>query len=283
MTTTPPLAPPRFVSHGEMLIFGIGEECNEAGAASISQQWGQFAPYIGQIPGQIGDVAYGVVINHDDGKSFLYIAGIEVREFPSEPVDFTRLNIPPQTYAVFHHTGHVSTTADTWKAIYQGGLTNAGYRRVPGPELECYGPEFDAGTGLGGFEIWIPAKPALLATPSRLARAMIYVKDIDRMRAFYQETLGLQPIEAPRLSNYVEFESGFALHAIPAGIAANIEITSPPQPREKVPVKLTFSTPGLPAMQARLRSLGVPSITRPWGSVEWLDPEGNIFSLSETK
>jgi predicted transcriptional regulator YdeE/catechol 2,3-dioxygenase-like lactoylglutathione lyase family enzyme len=279
-TPIPPLAPPRIVSANQILVFGIGEECREAGAASILDQWRRFAPHIGKIPGQIGDVAYGVVKNFENSNGYLYVAGVAVSTFPPEPVDFTRLTIPAQIYAVFQHPGHVSTTLETWKAIYSSGLTNAGYKKESGPEFERYGPEFDAATGLGGFEIWVPVKPLAVVHPSRLARAMIYVKDINRMIDFYQNTLGLPIIESSRISAYVEFESGLALHGIPPSIAATIQITTPPQPREKSAVKLTFETSDLAATQARLRSLNVPSIERPWGATEWLDPEGNIFSLA---
>ena len=63
------------------------------------------------------------------------------------------------------------------------------------------------------------------------------------MAAFYTNTLGLKPIEKTRMGNCVEFEAGatkFALHAIPSEIADQIEISVPPRPREKNPIKLSF-------------------------------------------
>lgn len=114
----------------------------------------------------------------------------------------------------------------------------------------------------------------------RLNRAMIYVNDLQTMAAFYRETLGLKPIEATRLDNYVEFEAGpatFALHAIPA--AARCEVTSPPRPREKNPVKLSFEVQDLASERARLERLGVTILQRPWGSYDGVDPEGNIFGI----
>ena len=111
----------------------------------------------------------------------------------------------------------------------------------------------------------------------RLNRAMIFVKDLDRMVTFYNETLGLKVIEETRLGNFVEFDAGgtrFALHAIPRETADQIEISSPPKPREKCPVKLTFE-----AEVTRLQGLGVTIIERPWGARDAVDPEGNIFGL----
>ena len=53
--------------------------------------------------------------------------------------------------------------------------------------------------------------------------AMLFVKDLGRMTAFYSDVLGLAPNEATRLDDWVEFSDGasrFSLHAIPAAIAA---------------------------------------------------------------
>jgi catechol 2,3-dioxygenase-like lactoylglutathione lyase family enzyme len=72
----------------------------------------------------------------------------------------------------------------------------------------------------------------------RLNRAMIFVKDLDRMVAFYGDTLGLKVIEETRLGSFVEFEAGgtrFALRAIPCEIADQIEISSPPHRARNVP------------------------------------------------
>ncbi len=111
---------------------------------------------------------------------------------------------------------------------------------------------------------------------------MLFVKDLDRMVAFYAGTLGLKPIEETRLDNWVEFDSGgarFSLHAIPAEIANQIEISSPPKPRETGAVKLSFETGDAASERRRLAALGVTFIKRPWGAYEGVDPEGNIFGL----
>jgi len=111
---------------------------------------------------------------------------------------------------------------------------------------------------------------------------MIYVKDIDRMAAFYRDTLGLKAIEETRMENWVEFEAGatrFALHAVPSDIADQIEISSPPRPREKNPIKLSFEVDDVASERQRLESLGVVIVQRPWGSNDGVDPEGNIFGI----
>lgn len=115
---------------------------------------------------------------------------------------------------------------------------------------------------------------------------MIFVKDLPRMRSFYTAMLGVEPHNTEWTDSYAEYEAGgtsFALHAIPAEFAANIEIASPPRPREQSPVKLTFESgipeDQLPAERARLEQLGAQFLERPWGDWEGVDPEGNVFGL----
>jgi AraC family transcriptional regulator len=152
------IAPPRVVPSDALLIFGLGEHYVKSNAG-IPSQWDRFVPYLGNIPGQIGNVTYGVIGNTDEAGSIDYICGVQVREFPSHPAEFTRLRIPPQTYAVFEHRDHVSSMQSTWQAIWNDGLSSAGHEATDGPAFERYGERFDGRTGLGGFEIWIPIRP----------------------------------------------------------------------------------------------------------------------------
>ncbi len=110
----------------------------------------------------------------------------------------------------------------------------------------------------------------------------MFVKDLPRMAAFYQGTLGLRAIAETRADDWAEFDAGgtiLALHAIPAHIAAGIEIASPPKPREQSAYKLCFAVDDIPAEEARLKSMGVTFLENPWGHAEGTDPEGNIFQL----
>jgi AraC family transcriptional regulator len=151
------IAPPRMTRSGALLIFGLGERYVRTNAG-IPSQWDRFVPYLGTIPGQIGNVTYGVICNTDEAGSIDYICGVQVREFPDHPAEFTRLRVPPQTYAVFEHRDHVTAVNSTWQAIWNDGLSSAGYEATDGPAFERYDERFDGRTGLGGFEIWVPIK-----------------------------------------------------------------------------------------------------------------------------
>jgi predicted enzyme related to lactoylglutathione lyase len=115
-----------------------------------------------------------------------------------------------------------------------------------------------------------------------LQGAMLFVKDLERMTAFYADVLGLAVVPETRLANWVEFTSNgarFSLHAIPAEIATGIVVDSPPVPREEGATKLTFRVADVATTLSRIESMGLPLLHRPWGEVEAMDPEGNVFAL----
>ncbi len=115
-----------------------------------------------------------------------------------------------------------------------------------------------------------------------LASAMIFVRDLNRMASFYADALGLKPVEETRLENWVEFEGSGArlsLHAIPPAAAGQLKTSSPPEPREQAPTKLSFEVQDAASEIRRLESLGVPLVRRPWGAVDGIDPEGNVFGI----
>ena len=118
----------------------------------------------------------------------------------------------------------------------------------------------------------------------RLRRAILFVKDMERMLAFYWNAMGLAPLQQEAVDGWVELDAGgtsLALHAIPVELAKGITFTNPPRPRETAPVKLVFVVPDLEAERARLVSLGVSiSEIRPWGACDGIDPEGNVFQLA---
>ena len=113
---------------------------------------------------------------------------------------------------------------------------------------------------------------------------MIFAKDMDRMTAFYRDAVGLRLIPEARQEGWVEFDAGgcrLALHAIPADIAKDIQITTPPRPRSNTPIKLVFETPDLEAARAHLVSQGAVMHEPRKGACDGLDPEGNVFQIVE--
>ena len=158
-TTTPAvLEPPRFEEGRPMLLAGLASRFDQATMPGIPLLWQRFNAWEGSIAGAVGPVAYGTCYNGDDTGSFDYMAGVEVSGFDDLPVEFARLRVPANRYAVFRHSGHVSGTPQTFHAIWNSWLPGSGYEVDDAPMFERYGPEFDGRTGLGGFEIWFPVK-----------------------------------------------------------------------------------------------------------------------------
>ncbi len=151
------LEPPRFENGRTLLIAGLGQRYSFETNHGIPHQWQRFQPYIGNIPGQVGDTAYGVCCNADGAGNFEYIAGVEVANFDDLPSEFSRVRIPAQRYAVFTHRDHVSRLRATVYTIWNKWLPSSGHEHADAPDFELYS-RFDPRTGLGTIEIWLPIK-----------------------------------------------------------------------------------------------------------------------------
>jgi AraC family transcriptional regulator len=158
MDSTPleTLQPPRIENGKALLLAGIAERYNCEESGGIPAQWQRFAPHLGNIPGQIGSVAYGVRYNEDEAGNMDYMCGVEVADFSNLPPDFSRLRLAAQRYAVFFHPDHVSTIRRTWSTIYNCWLPQSRHALADAPSFERYDERFDPRTGHGGFEIWLP-------------------------------------------------------------------------------------------------------------------------------
>ena len=126
------LKPPRYKESGPLRLAGIPERYTPATTGGIPAQWQRLVPHLGHIPGQIGAVTCGVVSNTEDGCD--HLCGVFLRE------------------------QHRSGIQATWKAIWNQWTPASGARVADAPELECYTEAFNAITGAGGVEIWIPVE-----------------------------------------------------------------------------------------------------------------------------
>ncbi len=117
----------------------------------------------------------------------------------------------------------------------------------------------------------------------QLRRAILFVKDMPRMTAFYRDALAMRVASGSPEEGWVELDaggSGLALHAIPPEVASKIEIADPPAARSDVPVKLVFETADVAAARDHLvRHGAVAREPRPWGACDCVDPEGNVFQI----
>ena len=163
--TITPIAAPRIIKSNPQLIFGLSQRYACDKIAGIPAQWNRFVPFLDQIPGQVGNTTYGVICKPDEAGGFDYICAVEVLEFPAHPEQFTRLQLPSRTYAVFEHRDHISSLRATmdyglsrrrrWKYMVRSstrGRASAGWRsgspylsaqntrRSPSPIVQFSGP-----------------------------------------------------------------------------------------------------------------------------------------------
>ena len=149
------LAAPRFEHGPERKIAGFGERYLYTAIENIPALWYRFGPHIGKVPGQIGVITYGVCSNGDDA-GFDYLAGVEVATFLGLDERFRTILVPAAPYAVFSHSGHVSSLHQTFEAIWGKWLLDSGRRFAATPVFERYGEGFEPDSGSGGIEIWCP-------------------------------------------------------------------------------------------------------------------------------
>ena len=115
---------------------------------------------------------------------------------------------------------------------------------------------------------------------------ILFVKDFDRMTAFYEEHLGLEaePSAFDGWRRYPVGSGSFALHAIPSPYADSISIDDPPTVREGTPVKPIFFVADVAAAREELTSRGVRRANADAGLSDelddFVDPEGNVFQIA---
>lgn len=124
--------------------------------------------------------------------------------------------------------------------------------------------------------------------PGALA-GVVYALDVARLAAFYADVAELLPTDVGDGTAHLTAPGvELFLVAIPAEIAAGIEVTSPPQRREETPIKLVFPTSDLERARTAAAARGgvVDPPERAWTFGGYLhgdghDPEGNVFQLRE--
>ncbi len=146
----------RFETGHELVIAGINCAYDAQSRTKIPGQWQRFAPQIGKVPGQMGTASYGVCWNVKADCTFDYLTGVEVAPSAKLPADFTRVALPAGRYAVITHTGHIAALPQTIDKIWAQWVPDAGLKTAKTPCFERYTEKFDAKSGHGEVEIWVP-------------------------------------------------------------------------------------------------------------------------------
>jgi len=157
---TQPVDDPRIEQRPLMRFAGILRRHPMSNPAGLPGQWQEFMAYLGNIDGQIGHAAYGVVDTSTAEKGdFDYLCGAQVTKFATPAPELKVLDIPARTYAIFSHKGHVTAIRSTIGAAYGDWLPRSGREASEDASfIEYYGPGFDPDSGTGDIEIWVPLK-----------------------------------------------------------------------------------------------------------------------------
>ncbi len=150
------LEEPRRESGGTLLIAGLRVRFSDGNVAGIPMQWQRFMPFIGAISGRADDMTYGVCCDFDEAGHFDYVCGVAVSSVSDLNPELGSVRIAARDYLVFRHRGHVSGIHGTWRAIMEHWLPASGIKMANAPNFERYSADFDARTGEGGAEIWVP-------------------------------------------------------------------------------------------------------------------------------
>lgn len=150
---------PRRETKGPMTVVGLSRRHSYRDGSAIPAQWAQFHPFEGTL-GERPNVWYGLCDQFDEAQEqFRYTCGVEVDAPRAVPDELETIDLPGQTYLAFAHKGHVSDIRHTMHAIWSDYLPGSPYKpRDDAPFFERYDEKFDARSGLGGFEIWIPIR-----------------------------------------------------------------------------------------------------------------------------
>ncbi|HEX3119552.1 MAG TPA: GyrI-like domain-containing protein [Candidatus Acidoferrum sp.] len=156
------LNPPRLQERRALLMAGLQEHYTPQTQNTIPEQWKRL-PF-SKIPGQLGHMAYGVVLNLDEKSGeFDYFCGVEIAKLSPAHAMLKSYRSPQQKYAIFCHRENVARLRDTIHAIFSSWLPTSGQTLAhPAPTspnvIEYYGENFDPESGTGDMEVWIPIK-----------------------------------------------------------------------------------------------------------------------------
>ena len=125
------------------------------------------------------------------------------------------------------------------------------------------------------------------ALPPVPAMMVVYAKDIAKVAAFYQRTLGLSVIEAePKFVVVGDAHLEIAVVRMPGARARDTQILVPPQVREGTALKFSFLVDDFERVhrEAVAAGGGTKRVTAAWSwrgqiHLDGYDPEGNIVQF----
>jgi predicted transcriptional regulator YdeE/DNA-binding transcriptional MerR regulator len=152
---------PKIIHKNGMTVVGLSyvgkNENNE-----IPQLWAKWNARWDELENPVGDCCYGACFSNPGGAKegeFEYIACIEVSDASQVPSGMVARDIPAYKYAVFTHCGKLDTLQDTYKYIYETGLSRSGLEVHPDKfDMELYDDRFIPDSDESEFDILVAIK-----------------------------------------------------------------------------------------------------------------------------
>ena len=151
---------PELKMQDAMSFVGLFEPVTLDTTHLIPALWRRFMASYAEIGGKVESIPVGVIGPIDGDGRFDYGCAVQVDGSAAPAAPMRQLNVPAQRYALFPHTGHVSTIRSTYSAIWNQVLPENGWTTPEAPGLERHHSTFDPLTGDGGITIWIPVVTA---------------------------------------------------------------------------------------------------------------------------
>lgn len=146
---------------GPTLVAGLSGYFKFSDRGAIPGLWQNFMPLMMQIPDIRPGTTYGIIKGDlHDNDGFEYTAAIEIRTRDEAPAGLKTETLPAQKIAIFRYPGHVADIGAVCSSVLADWNKRTDETPSEGPIhlIEYYPPSFNAMTGDGGFEIWVPLK-----------------------------------------------------------------------------------------------------------------------------
>lgn len=147
---------PEIKSWDAFRVIGISAQCSFENNSAIPGLWQTFNAREDEVEDPINRAAFGVCCDADKNGGFRYVAGYQASPSAALPKGMDDVTMPAGRYAVFIHSGHISDFGKTVYTIWNKALPDAGLEPRHAPNFELYDQRFNADTGRGDVEIWIP-------------------------------------------------------------------------------------------------------------------------------
>ncbi len=139
-------------------VAGLSGRFDTESRPEILGLWDRFAPHL-PVAGQAGWETYGLIWSISPEESFIYMAAVALAPGAPEPAGLETLEVPAQTYLVFHHKISPGPLQPqmlaAMQAIWGKLVAESGHKPSGGPDFEFYPSDFEPGKG-GTLSYYVP-------------------------------------------------------------------------------------------------------------------------------